>query len=144
MNKTTLTLALALLATPAYADDVSVWLDTGMYSRHDDRDAGYRENNSGVGFEVAYSKVVSFHAGVYQNSEDLESNYVAIGYTPYSVGNVHMGLLFTAVTGYRECQGGVAIVPLPYAHYEYKSVGVNLIWVPTQVVAVQFKIKLGE
>lgn len=134
-------MCMLLATTSQAADDTSppygqtghaqVWINAGMLSRHFDRSTGYRENNYGFGAEVAISPVNSIAAGYFKNSDNLQSNYVAWMWKPWSLGPVKFGLVAGAFDGYQRVNHGrpfPAVFPL--ASLEYRSVGLNMTIVP--------------
>lgn len=142
MNKTILALALCAVAVPAMADEETVWLTTGMWSRHNaEAQHHYRQNNSGVGFQVDETRNLSVAFGQYQNSLNQPTTYGGITYAPLHIGNGKIGFMTVLATGYTDKVPAVPLLSL-YGTYEYKRVGVNVFWLPSVVVAVQLKFKL--
>jgi hypothetical protein len=131
-----------VLIPRAHAADGDLWVDTGMWSRHDDRSKGYRENNSGAGVEYQYNPMMTLHAGHYWNSLNRSSDYVGVAWQPQEFYGCRPGILLAAVTGYGKHGSAVVLAPVPMLSWNYKSVGVNLYAVPGVLVAVQFKLKV--
>lgn len=98
-----------------------------LRSYHTDRAADYNESNWGIGFEKEFNDRWKLIVGVYDNSLDRQSEYVGFAYTPWKFGNVKLGAVGLAVTGYSSknpdrwlpiCCGGVVV-------YERKTWGLN-------------------
>ena len=148
-------LFLLCLPSMARADEMEVWITGGMNSYHNDRSHNYRENNSGLGVELQYSRDASVHIGQYQNSFNRTANYVGYSWHPFHYEKWKFGILWIATSGYSfGCQNvgdhdkrctaarGIIVAPIPEITYEYKSIGITIFIIPTEVTAVQLKFKL--
>lgn len=127
----------------------SVWINAGFRTRHFERNAGMKENNYGLGVQVALSQTNSVIGGEFRNSDDACSRYLAWIWQPYAIGPARFGLLAGAIDGYPRMQnGGWFPVILPVVSFEYKAVGVNLTLAPGYkdklhgAVAAQFKLRV--
>lgn len=134
----------------AFADDETLWLTTGEWSRHDHnqycpppegspcRDK-YRQNNTGIGLQYDLNPDLSIVAGWYKNSVHTDTVYLGETYAPLHLGNAKFGIMGSIATGY-------FYVPVPiaslYASYESDQFGVNVFWLPDVVVGVQLKMKI--
>ena len=143
-------MSLALLfAPPVKADEESVWLTTGEWSRHDHNQScsadgsdchdKYRQNNTGVGLQIDFDRDVSSVLGWYNNSLRNESVYLGMTYAPIHVGGAKLGVMSAVATGYYYVPVPIASI---YASYEYERYGVNVFWLPDVVVAIQLKVKI--
>lgn len=151
MKKILLLAWLIFLSLPAPADEESLWLTTGEWSRHDHNvdcpytgvscREKYRQNNTGVGIEYDLNADSSFVAGWYNNSIHRESVYMGMTYAPLHIGNTKLGVMGAMATGYAEMFPAVPIASI-YGSYEYNRVGLNVYWLPSVVVAVQLKFKI--
>lgn len=127
----------------------SIWINPGFFTRHFERDKGLKENNYGLGVQVALSQTHSVIAGEFRNSDDACSRYLAWIWQPYQIGPARLGLLAGGIDGYpRMKNGGGFPVVIPVVSFEYKSVGVNFTVVPGYqdklhgAVAMQFKLRV--
>lgn len=139
-------LAIVVLITcfcmPASAADDSLWVMTGFNSWHNNEGHWHnRQNNDGIGLSYEMPHDLNIVAGTYIDSNNKRSNYLGATYQPLDILGIHLGVLGGYVSGYRF----VSVIPpvIPFASYEYRRVGINLIWVPTVLTAVQLKIKLA-
>lgn len=124
------------------ADDESLWLTTGEWSRHVDQDKHqYRQNNTGIGMQYDWDKDSSVIVGYYENSIHRSTFYMGMTYTPLQFGCAKVGVIGAMATGYMELMPAVPIASL-YGSYEYDRVGLNVYWLPTVVVAIQLKVKI--
>ena len=135
-------LILCFIIENARADDETIWLTTGEWSRHTNEDAHkYRQNNTGIGLQADLNSDTSLVVGWYNNSIYHETVYMGITYTPWHVGGAKFGGMYAMVTGYNRYFPAVPIASL-CGSYEYGRAGVNIIWLPSVVVAVQLKVKI--
>jgi len=128
-----------------------LWLNTGFYSYHFQRDQGLDDHNWGVGLEYRYSSVNSVTAGRFHNSDLQMSDYVAWFWQPYAWGPLRLGGLLGAIDGYPKATNGAWFpMLLPVASLEYQRVGINLTIIPSfqdrlhGSISIQFKFKLYE
>jgi hypothetical protein len=140
-------LAIALLVAffcrPARAADDSLWVMTGFNSWHTNEGHWHnRQNNDGIGLSYEMPHDLNIVAGTYIDSNNNRSNYLGATYEPVDILGIHVGVLGGYVSGYSFAK----IIPpvIPTASYEYRRVGINLIWVPTVVTAVQLKIRMAD
>lgn len=148
-----------LIACNARADSTSsefspqVWINPGIYSQHFDRSKNLRNNNAGLGAEVALTKDHGFMVGTYINSNRAHSNYGTYVWRPLhwnALGlNVSAGLAAGAFDGYPNYRnGGWFLAALPVLSIEGERVGVNLSILPTipnridGAIAIQFKLRI--
>lgn len=118
-----------------------LWVTSGMWSRHNNEDHyHYRQNNTGLGLAYETPKY-TFVVGEYDNSIKQHSDYFGVMHTPLKIGPVKIGYFAGLISGYTK---NVKFFPMaaPMATYEYKGIGINFIWVPSVVAAVQLKIKV--
>ncbi len=127
----------------------SVWVNPVFISRHFNRSTELKENNYGLGVQVALSQTNSVIGGEFRNSRDTRSRYLAWVWQPLGAGLVRAGLLAGAIDGYpRMHNGGWFPVVVPVVSIEYKAVGINLTVVPSYkdkldgAVAAQFKLRI--
>lgn len=126
----------------AAKDPVTIWLTTGVRSYHEDRVTPYNENNTGYGLEIRFDCDHALYVGHYQNSIHRLSEYVGYAWQPVTFGNLHIGFLNVIATGYTKTGRGTIIAPVPMASYDWKSVGINVIIIPSIVTAIQLKVKI--
>jgi hypothetical protein len=122
-----------------------IWLKDGFYSYHFQRHRGLNDRNPGIGFEYRYSTVASITAGRFYNSNRLYSDYAAFLYQPLSLGPGQLGVVAGAFNGYPKKNGGWFLAALPVASFEYKRIGVNVIFIPTYKSvhgSLSFQLKL--
>lgn len=126
----------------ARADDESLWLTTGEWSRHVDQDQHqYRQNNTGIGIQYDIDKDSGVVVGYYENSIHHSTFYMGMTYTPWHFGAAKIGVIGAMATGYDRLFPAVPIASI-YGSYEYGRIGMNIFWLPTIVVAVQLKVKI--
>ncbi len=141
-------------ADPAAAEFFPrIWLNPGVYSSHFDRSKNLRDNNVGLGIEVAVAPDHSVMAGSYINSNRARSRYAAYAWRPlhaqYAGLDLGAGIVVGAFDGYPNYKGGGWFVaPLPLVSVEGKRFGVNLSVIPTLknridgALSIQFKLRL--
>jgi len=109
-----------------------LWINTGFYSYHFERDKNLDDNNLGLGLEYRYSTTNSITAGRFHNSDRQISSYAAWIWQPYALGPLRLGALIGAIDGYPKANnGGWFPLALPVASFEYKYVGLSLTVVPS-------------
>lgn len=140
----------------ARADDAlpRVWINPGIYSRHFDRDKGFRENNTGIGVEVVVAPDHAVMAGTFINSENRRTRFLGyqwrpLHWQPGASVEVSAGVIAAALDGYRGVnEGGWFVAPLPVVAIEGRYLGVNLSVIPNienrlhGAVALQFKLRV--
>ena len=126
-----------------------LWLNAGFYSYHFQREKGFNNNNYGIGGEYRYSTVSSIVAGSSYNSVRQTSRYAGWFWHPLALGPVHFGAVVGGVDGYPGVNnGGWFPVVIPAASLEYKSIGANVIFIPSLkdkvygALSVQLKVKV--
>jgi hypothetical protein len=130
-----------------------IWLTSGFLSYHFKRDAGYNEQNTGLGAELYFDDSNVIAAGIYRNSVRRTSHYLQYAWTPLSVGRIRLGAAIGLIDGYPKLRGGkVALSIMPIASYHFKAfdhdAGLNLVYIPTVAprvdgaLALQLKIRL--
>ena len=127
------------------------WVNAGFYSYHFQRDKGLQDSNPGLGIEQRLSTVTSLTAGRFYNSDRRYSNYAGVYYQPIAFGPVRFGAVVGGFNGYPKMRnGGWFLAAIPVATFEYKSVGMNVAFVPSYrdrlygAVALQLKLKVWE
>lgn len=150
---------MAFCALNAHADampaDFSprIWLNPGVYSLHFDRSKNLRDDNVGLGIEVALAPDHSVMAGSFINSNRARSRYAAYAWRPlhaqYAGLDLDAGVVVGAFDGYPNYKGGGWFVaPLPLVSVEGKRFGVNLSVIPTLknrvdgALSIQFKLRV--
>lgn len=123
--------------TLAKADD---WL-TGSGVSHHEKRRGYRELNWGAGWEHTLSRNTSIVGGFYDNSLDRTTLYLGGTYTPLHYKELSFGFLDVLASGYSHGPNVVPTPPIPFAKWEGKKYGADVIWVPGVVVGLQFKAR---
>lgn len=119
-------------AQEAEPEAPALWVNVGGFSRHFDRDAGFNENNRGIGLEYRASEDVSLMAGRYFNSVRRNTNYAGVMYQPLRIGDVRIGLTAGLMTGYPNMNDGAAFfAAIPMASYEFRRVGINFGVIPS-------------
>lgn len=128
-----------------------VWINGGFYSYHFDRDKDLNDSNPGLGAEYRFSTVASATAGRFYNSDRAYSNYIGVYYQPFRVGPVRLGAVVGGFNGYPKMRdGGWFPALIPTASVEYKSVGVNVAFVPKYkdrlygALSIQLKLKVFD
>ena len=108
-----------------------LWLNPGFYSYHFNKNKGLDNNNFGLGADYRYSTVSALTLGVLHNSDLHISHYVGWYWQPLGAGPVRLGTVIGAINGYPKVQNGAWFIALiPSASFEYKNVGVNLLFTP--------------
>ncbi len=130
-----------------------VWLNPGTFSIHFDRDKDLREDNTGIGAEVALANDHVLAAGSFINSNRRRSQYGAYYWRPlhWQPGGikVHAGIAAGAFDGYPNYRNGAWFpAALPMLAIEGDRAGVNVFFVPTiknrldGAIALQFKLRV--
>jgi hypothetical protein len=130
-----------------------VWLNPGFFTYHFDRDSELREDNTGLGVEVALAPEHALAAGSFLNSTGERSRYGGYQWRPLHwqpAGiSVRAGVALGLIDGYpRMRNGGAFFVVVPLLAIEGRYLGVNLTVFPAlgnQVegaIAVQLKLRL--
>ena len=119
-----------------------LWLTTGMWSQHPNQDHyHYNQTNYGIGLAYEVNPNLTYVVGEYENSLYQNSKYFGITNETYRIGDMHVGYLAGFVSGYTKTPKFQPMVA-PMASYEYRGVGINLIWIPSVVTAIQLKVKV--
>ena len=109
-----------------------LWLNPGLLSYHFDEGKNFNAVNYGFGGEYKFSSVASVTAGTFRNSNYRQSNYVGLYWQPIAIGPVHIGVVAGGFNGYSSNNnGGWFPAMLPALTLEGKSVGLNVILIPT-------------
>lgn len=140
-----------LLIISVNASAGELWLTSGEWSRHTSDtncpwpgatcEPRYRQNNSGIGLQYDIDSDRSLVIGYYHNSIHRETVYAGGTYTPYHVMGFDLGAVGFIATGYNEKFPFVPLAALA-ATTKYERVGINIVWLPSVVVAVQLKVSL--
>lgn len=125
------------------------WLNPGFYSYHFQKDIGLNNVNEGLGIEYRYSSVSAVTAGYFRNSDWQTSRYAGWYWQPLALGPARIGAVFGVLDGYpRMNNGGGFIAGIPTISVEYKSIGANLMLIPTYedrlhgALSLQIKLKI--
>lgn len=130
-----------------------VWLNPGNFAYHFDRHKDLREDDTGLGAELALADNHVLAAGSFINSNRRRSRYGAYYWRPLhwrpAGVNVHAGIAVGAFDGYPNYRNGAWFpAALPMLAIEGERVGVNIFFVPTiknrldGAIAVQFKLRV--
>lgn len=130
-----------------------VWVTPGIYSWHFDRSKDLRDNNVGLGAEVALTDDHIVMGGTFINSNRARSHYAAYEWRPLHwqpAGlKVSAGMVIGAFDGYPNYRdGGWFVAPLPMLSVEGRYLGVNLGIIPTiknrmdGALAIQIKLRV--
>lgn len=130
-----------------------VWVTPGIYAWHFNRSKNLRDDNVGLGAEVALAEDHSVMAGSYINSNRERSHYAAYAWRPLHWQpadlQVSAGILVSAFNGYSHYRnGGWFIAPLPMLSVEGRYIGVNFTVIPTisnrldGAFAIQVKLRV--
>jgi hypothetical protein len=128
-----------------------LWLDSGFFTAHFNRDKDLNGANRGLGAEYRFAGTMSAAAGRFYNSDREWSSYAGVIWQPYSIGPLRLGAAIAAFNGYPHMRdGGWFPALVPTLTYEYRRVGMNIGIVPSYKdrlyggVSVQLKLKLFE
>lgn len=149
----------ALLCADAHADDAPkefsprVWLSPGIYSQHFDHSKDLRNDNWGLGVEVALAPDHALIGGNYINSNGGRTYYGVYEWRPLhwqlASLEVSAGILAGAFDGYPNYHdGGWFVAALPVLAVESRYLGVNLSVIPTLphrldgALSIQFKLRV--
>jgi len=130
-----------------------VWLNPGIYSYHFKRDAGYRDNNVGIGAELLLTDNHGLMAGSFVNSDRQRSHYGLYQWRPlqWQFSQVKLSLVLAAgaFDGYpRYHDGGWFAAALPLLALEGERFGINFGIIPNipdrmnGAVAIQVKLRV--
>ena len=129
MKKLCMALAIAAAAPAALAD---VWVNPGFYSYHLQRDKGFNNVNTGLGFEAPLSNTYSVTAGFFHNSDRETSRYVGLYAMPVQIGAFKAGAAIGAFDGYPKMRdGGWFPAVIPTVAFEGSHLGLNVSFIPT-------------
>jgi hypothetical protein len=127
-----------------------VWLNPGFYSYHFQKNAGFKNNNFGIGAEYRYSTVNSVTVGTFTNSDYKNSRFLGWYWQPVAVGPVRLGAVAGVLDGYPKMRnGGWFAAAIPTASYENQRVGANVLIVPSYqnrlhgAISLQLKVKVN-
>lgn len=88
------------------------WLSSSVLSYHLDRDSGKNERNLGIGIKHFVDERNVIAAGVYRNSNDIDSGYLLGGRCLYRSSYMCAGGVLGLVTGYEKhaiAMGGLVL-----------------------------------
>ena len=131
-----------------------VWLNPGNFAYHFDRHKDLREDDTGLGAELALADNHVLAAGSFINSNRRRSHYGAyywrpLHWRPAAAINVHAGIAAGAFDGYPNYRNGAWFpAALPMLAIEGERVGANIFFVPTiknrldGAIAIQFKLRV--
>ena len=146
MKKHLIALAVVAAAPVALAD---VWVNPGFYSYHLQRDHGFNNVNTGLGFEASLTDTYSVTGGFFHNSDRETSRYVGLYVMPFKLGAVKAGAAIGAFDGYPKMRdGGWFPAIVPTVAFEGPRLGLNVSLIPTigdklhGAVTFQIKYKL--
>jgi hypothetical protein len=116
----------------------SVWLSSGFFSRHFANQDQYTQANPGFGLAFRQNDNWAYAAGRFRNSLGDVSRYAQVQWAP-SVLQTNWGELKVMpsistglVDGYQVTRDGKFFLSfLPLVKFEYRRLGVNLIYVPS-------------
>jgi hypothetical protein len=151
--------AAAVCVRGAHAESTSaepvprIWLNAGLYSWHFDRSENLRNDNVGLGIEVALTSEHALMAGSIINSNRARTRYAGYAWRPlyWSLAgtDVAAGVAIGAFDGYPNYKGGGWFAaPLPLVSVEGRRLGVNLSLIPTLknrvdgALAIQLKLRV--
>jgi hypothetical protein len=116
----------------------SIWLTSGFVSRHFANQNQYTQANPGLGLALKQNDNWTFTAGRFRNSLGDSSRYVQAQWAPSALqtkwGELKMLPSISAgvVDGYKvERNGKIFPTALPLVKFEYRRIGLNLIYVPS-------------
>ena len=101
--------ALLVVSCQAHAE---TWISTSILSYHVDRTDKHNEQNFGIGVKHFVSERTLIAAGVYRNSNEIDSGYLVGGRCFYRSTHVCGGGIVGLVTGYERHaipMGGLAV-----------------------------------
>ena len=129
MKKRLLALVVLAAAPVAWAD---VWVNPGFYSYHLQRDKGFNNVNTGLGFEASLNDTYSVTAGFFHNSDRQTSHYVGVYAMPLKMETFKAGVAIGAFDGYPKMHdGGWFPAIVPTVVFEGQQFGLNLSIIPT-------------
>jgi hypothetical protein len=147
MKQLVLALAVVVAAPAAFAD---IWVNTGFYSHHFDKEKNLNNNNHGFGVEATVSKTYSLTAGVFENSNRQTSHYVGAYVMPFQVGALKAGVAVGAFDGYPLMrEGGWFAAVVPTMAIEGRRLGLNVSLIPkigdkvNSAIAFQVKFNIA-
>ncbi len=109
----------------------NLWINPGLLSYHFDRDAGFRDLNSGFGVQSDVSDNLSLMAGNYINSDHGRSNYAGLAWQPLTWHALKIGISAGMLDGYQTTNnGGKFFVVLPWITLRNERIGINFTAVP--------------
>jgi hypothetical protein len=149
----------ALHCAGALADEATtdfsprVWISPGIYSLHFDSSKDLRNDNWGLGVEVALAPDHTLIGGNYINSNGARTHYGVYEWRPlhwqFASVELSAGVLAGAFDGYPNYHdGGWFIAALPVLAIEGRYLGVNLSVIPTikdrldGALSIQFKLRV--
>ena len=140
--------ALMVMVSVSSIADSSVWLNMGGVSWHPGT-AGMNGRNGGMGLEWSLNDKRFAAAGMYHNSLDQTSHYIAHGWRAYQHNAaISGGMVAGVIDGYQWRNGRIIPLAAPYITVEGTHVAVNVIIIPkiekhiATTVAFQIKFKV--
>jgi hypothetical protein len=127
--KKLLTALIVMAAPAAWAD---LWVNPGFYSYHFQRDKGFNNVNTGLGFETTLTEKYALTAGVFENSDRETSRYVGVYAMPFKIAGFKAGAAIGAFDGYPKMRnGGWFPAAIPTVAFEGRQLGLNVSFIPT-------------
>jgi hypothetical protein len=127
--KNLLTALIVMAAPAAWAD---LWVNPGFYSYHFQRDKGFNNVNTGLGFETTLTEKYALTAGVFENSDRETSRYVGVYAMPFKIAGFKAGAAIGAFDGYPKMRnGGWFPAAIPTVAFEGRQLGLNVSFIPT-------------
>jgi hypothetical protein len=109
----------------------AVWINPGVLSYHFNRNAGYREDNWGIGGQLDFPGDISLLGGTFINSDNRRSHDVGLLWEPLHLGIFKFGGVAGGFDGYPYMLNGAWFPALlPMASTSYGRFGANLTVVP--------------
>ncbi|MDD5056380.1 MAG: hypothetical protein PHQ60_00810 [Sideroxydans sp.] len=109
----------------------NLWINPGLLSYHFDRDAGFRDLNSGFGVQSDVSDRLTLMAGNFINSDHGRSNYAGLAWQPLTWHALKIGLSAGILDGYQTTNnGGKFLAVLPWVTLRNERIGINFTLIP--------------
>jgi len=132
LYRLSLPLLVVLFYSPANSVASKIYISPWMQSWHFDQEAGFNNENYGLGFQIDLEDAHSLNIGAFKNSEYHWSRYVSRTWYPLELKKIKVGILAGIFDGYeKESNGGWFLAMMPVFTLSREGYAVNVTAVPS-------------